>query len=197
VERETTKFDDWPLELGPHFTRNEARNVRAFIRSYCRCFSFSLQDLEGYKGKPIHIQLEDDHPIFRRPYRLSVSERIGVQARCRVLLAAKLIEFSNGEYACATVMPSKKDIFGNWTEKQMCGDYHPVNRKTKSDRYPMPISEELFNAIGFFRVFSTLDLRYGYQQLPLLAGDRVKTAFWELIMMGKINCTIGSFFHLA
>ena len=106
MEKETTEFDDWPLELGPHLTGAEARKVRAFIRSYRRCFAFSLQDLEGYKGKPIHIQLEDDHPIFRRPYRLSVSERIGVQARCQELLAAGLIELSNGEYACATVMPS-------------------------------------------------------------------------------------------
>jgi len=160
------------LELGPHLTGVEARKVRAFIRLYRRCFAFSLQDLEGYKRKPSHIQLEDDHPISRRPYRLSVSEWFGVQAGCRELLAAKLIELSNGEYACATVMPSKKDIFGNWTEKQMCGDYHPVNQKTKSDQYPMPILEELFDAIRFSRVFSTLDLRSGYHQLPLLAGDQ-------------------------
>ena len=97
VERETTKFDDWPLELGPHVIGIEAWKVRAFIRSYRRCFAFSLQDLKGYKNKPIHIQLEDDHPIFRRPYRLNVSERIGVQARCQELLAARLIELSNGE----------------------------------------------------------------------------------------------------
>ena len=41
----------------------------------------------------------------------------------------------------------------------------------------MPIPEELFDAIGFSQVFSTLDFRFGYHQLPLLAGDRVKTAF--------------------
>ena len=148
VEKETTEFDDWPLELGPHLTGAEARRVRAFIRSYRGCFAFSLQDLEGYRGKPIHIQLEDDHPIFRRPYKLSFSEKVGVQTRCQELLAASLIELSNGEYACATVMPSKKDIFGNWTEKRMCGDYRPVNRKTKSDRYPMPTPEELIDAVG-------------------------------------------------
>ena len=60
----------------------------------------------------------------------------------------------------------------------MYGDYHPVIWKTKSDRYPMPILEELFDAIGFSRVFSTLNLRSGYHQLPLLAEDRVKTAIW-------------------
>ena len=78
MEREATEFNNWPLELGPHLTGAEAQKVRVFIRSYCRCFAFSLHDLKGYKGKPIHIQLEDDHPIFHRFYRLSVSERIGV-----------------------------------------------------------------------------------------------------------------------
>ena len=60
----------------------------------------------------------------------------------------------------------------------MCRDYRPVNRKIKLDRYPMPIPKELFNAIGFSRVFSTLDLRSGYHQLSLLAEDHVKTTFW-------------------
>ena len=59
----------------------------------------------------------------------------------------------------------------------MCGEYRPVNRNIKSDRYPMPILEELFDAIGFSWVFSVLDLRSGYHQLPLFAGDRMKTAF--------------------
>ena len=197
MEKETTEFDGWPLEMEPHLTGAEARKVRAFIRSYRTCFAFSLHDLEGYKGKPIHIQLEDDHPIFRRPYKLSLSEKLGVQTRCEELLGASLIELSNGEYACATVMPSKKDIFGNWTEKRMCGNYRPVNRKTKSNRYPMPMPEELFDVVGHARVFSTLDLRFGYHQLPLMADDRVKTAFWELIVMGEINFTTGSFSHLA
>jgi hypothetical protein len=40
----------------------------------------------------------------------------------------------------------------------------------------MPMPEELFDALGFARIFSTLDLRFGYHQLPLLFGDRVKTA---------------------
>ena len=82
-------------------------------------------------------------------------------------------------------MPSKNDIFGNWIKKRMCRDYHPLNQNTKSDRYPMPISEELFDAIGFSRVFNTLNLRTGYHQLPLLADDRVKTTFREVNRDGE------------
>ena len=42
----------------------------------------------------------------------------------------------------------------------------------------MPTPEELFDAIGKARVFSMLDLRSGYHQLPLRVEDRVKTTFW-------------------
>jgi hypothetical protein len=70
-------------------------------------------------------------------------------------------------------------------EKRMCGEYSPINRKTKSDRYPMPMPEELFDALGFARIFSIIDLRSGYHQLPFLLGNRVKTAFWEIDKDGK------------
>ena len=59
----------------------------------------------------------------------------------------------------------------------MCGDYRPVNKKTKLNRYPMPTPEELFDAVGKARVFSTLDLRSSYHQLPLRIEDRVKFSF--------------------
>ena len=90
---------------------------------------------------------------------------------------ATLVELSDREYACAIVMPTQKDILGNWIEKRMCGYYCPVNKKTKPDRYPMPTPEELFDAVRKARVFSILDSRFGYHQLPLRIEDRVKIAF--------------------
>ena len=104
---------DWKMDIGMGLTSAEARKVRAFIHSYKACFAFQLTDLEGYKGKPVRIQLEDDHPIFRRPYKLSLLERDGVKLRCKELLEAGLVELSDGEYACATVMPAKKDVLRN------------------------------------------------------------------------------------
>jgi hypothetical protein len=89
------------------------------------------------------------------------------------------------EYASATVMPSKKDIYGNWTEKRMCGDYRRINKFTKSDRYAMPTPEENFEAIGHAKVFSTLDLRSGYHQIGLREEDKEKMAFWGIDKDGK------------
>ena len=59
----------------------------------------------------------------------------------------------------------------------MCGDYQPVNCKTKLDRYLISMSEKLFDALKHSRVFGTLDLRFDYHQLPLVEDDRTKTAF--------------------
>lgn len=77
----------------------------------------------------IHIELEDEYPIFKRPHQLSASERVGIQTCCQELLAASLIELSNGEYACVMFMSSKNDVFGNSTKKWMCGDYYQWTQK--------------------------------------------------------------------
>jgi len=144
-----------------------------------------MVDLGRLKGPGIRIDLAIDAPIFRRPYRYSDMERALIQSRCQDILGAGLVEKSYGEYASAIVMPAKKDMHGNWTDRRMCGDYRPINRQTKSDRYAMPIPEEIFDAIGHAKVFSSLDLRAGYHQLPVRLEDRQKTAFWGIDSFGK------------
>jgi hypothetical protein len=60
--------------------------------------------------------LEDDNLISKRPYRLSEIEGALVQVWTTKLLDANLVELSKGDYALTTMMPAKKDIFGNWTK---------------------------------------------------------------------------------
>jgi hypothetical protein len=42
-----------------------------------------------------------------------------------------------------------------------------------------PILKEIFDTFGF-RIFSTLDLCFGYHQLLLMKGDKVNTTFWGI-----------------
>lgn len=128
-KRDTIKFDDWPLKSEPYLTGAKAWRVQTFIHLYWSCCAFNFHDLEGYRGKLIQIQLEDNHPIFRRPYKLSLSEIIGVQARCHELLDVGSVELSNGKCVCTTVMSSKNDIFGNWRGKKWMGIIVELARK--------------------------------------------------------------------
>ncbi len=44
----------------------------------------------------------------------------------------------------------------------------------------MPLLEEIFDALSQAKVFSTLDLKAGYHQLPLKEGVKVKMTFWGI-----------------
>jgi hypothetical protein len=64
------------------------------------------------------------------------------------------VELFRGEYVSTTMMPAK-DIFGNWTKHHMCGDYYPMNKRIYSNKYAMPLSKEIFDALAHAKVFST------------------------------------------
>ena len=77
VASETSKSDNWSLEKNPNNIEHEARKVRASIRSYRRCFHFSLRIFNAMKETHSHLA-NDDHPNFWRSYRSSVFDRIGI-----------------------------------------------------------------------------------------------------------------------
>jgi hypothetical protein len=121
-----------------------------------------MKELGALIGLGIRIELASDRPIFRRPYRYNNIERDLIQSRTLDLLEVGLVELSHGEYASTTVMPAKKDVHGNYTDRRMCGDYRPINQQTKSDKYAMPTTKEIFDVVGHAKVFSTLDLQARY-----------------------------------
>jgi hypothetical protein len=57
--------------------------------------------------------------------------------------------------------------------------------KVAKSTYTMPAPKENFEAIGYAKVFSTLDLRSGYHQIGLREKDKEKTAFWGIDKDGK------------
>jgi hypothetical protein len=86
-------------------------------------------------------------------------ERDLIRSRTLDLLEAGLMELSHGEYASAIIMLAKKDVHGHYTDRRMCGDYRPINWKTKSDKYAMPTPKEIFDVVGHVRVLNTFDLQ--------------------------------------
>ncbi len=171
--------------MEPKLTGGENRQLTQFLRAYKSCFTFSMKELGALIGPSIHIELASDMPIFRRPYRYSDMEKDLIQSQTLDPLEVGLMKLLHGEYALTTIMPAKKDVHGDYTNKQMCGDYCLINRQTKSDKYAMPTPEEIFDVVGHVKVFNTLDLRTRYHQLQIQEEDKAKTAFWGVNSHGK------------
>ena len=82
------------------------------------------------------------------------------------------IQPSNSPYGAPVLFAPKKD-----GGLRFCIDYRWLNKKTIRNQYPLPLPEELFDRLGGSKVFSKIDLRSGYWQVPLRQEDRKKTAF--------------------
>jgi hypothetical protein len=147
--------ETWEPLIGPKLTGGKRQQLMQFLRAYRSCFAFSMKELGALIGPGIRIELASDTLIFRRLYRYSDMERDLIRSWTLDLLEARLVELSYGEYASTTIMPAKKDVHGNYTDRRMCGNYCPINWQTKSDKYAMPTPKEIFDVVGHAKVFST------------------------------------------
>jgi len=67
---------------------------------------------------------------------------------------------------------SKKD-----RKKRMVQDYHYLNKGTIKNNYPLPLILELIDRIGNAKVFTKLDLWWGYNNVHIKEGDEWKAVF--------------------
>ena len=60
---------------------------------------------------------------------------------------------------------------------RFCIDYRWLNKKTIRNLYPSPLPKEMMDRLGGARVFSKINLKSGYWQVPIHEEDIPKTAF--------------------
>lgn len=89
------------------------------------------------------------------------------------LLQNERIEPSNNRYSSPLVVVKKKEPNKWW----LCVDFRQINKHSIKDTYPLPHIEATLNKLRGTRFISTLDLKQGYWQIPLVKQNRQYTAF--------------------
>ena len=96
-------------------------------------------------------------PPIRAPYHLGLAEQDELATQICNLVTQGFIRPSTSPYSAPVLFVPKKDE--QWW---MCIDYRAFNKQTVKDRFLLPRRDSLMEQFGQARVFSKLDLTFGY-----------------------------------
>ncbi|CAF2961342.1 unnamed protein product [Rotaria sp. Silwood2] len=111
-------------------------------------------------------------PLATHPRRISPTNRQIINDEVKKMLDNGIISPSNSPWASPVVIVKKRD-----GSPRFCIDYRNLNSITKKDVYPLPRIDDVIERLNGSEIFSKLDLRSGYFQVPLAIEERNKTAF--------------------
>uniref|UniRef100_UPI00358E1065 uncharacterized protein n=1 Tax=Myxine glutinosa TaxID=7769 RepID=UPI00358E1065 len=115
----------------------------------------------------------DCTPVAVKSWRYSRADAQFIAEETAQLLKDGIIEPSRSPWR-AQVLVVRSEAH----RRRMVIDYsQTINRFTQLDAYPLPGMDALVRQVALYSVFSTLDLRSAYHQVPISRADRVFTAF--------------------
>ena len=124
-------------------------------------------------AEPFANLTQNCHPIVSKSRRYSRDDLKFIDGEVERLLKEGIIEPSNSLWRTQVVVTKDESH-----KKSLAIDYsQTINRFTLLDAFPLPRINDLVNDIAQYRVFSTIDLRSAYHQVPLKEEDKQYSAF--------------------
>ena len=116
------------------------------------------------------IELKDLQPFREAARRYSDEKRRYIETQVREMLS--IIEPSTFPYSSQVVIAARKN-----GEYRFCVDYRRLNNLTVDIPQCLPRIHEIIKDLGCAKVFSLLDLRNTYWQIPLSHQSKKISAF--------------------
>lgn len=117
------------------------------------------------------IELSDSSPVVRKQCRLSEEQIEAVREWTKEMLAVGIIRPSKSPFSSPTFCV-KKPV--GW---RIVHDFRAINARVQVSATPIPRKEDIYDAMSKGRLFSALDLLWGFFQVHLREQDIPYTAF--------------------
>ena len=164
------------------------------INAYPRLFSGVANKNPPDRGRfgTAKIKLKPNPKIYRhREYQLQGDRAEAMKKLLAEFIERGWIEHSDSEWASPAFTVPKKEK-GEW---RLVVDYRGLNEQTEHDSYSLPPIDSILQKQQKKRIFTALDLRHGYHQMPLHRDSRPCTAMstplgpmqWKVVPIGAKN----------
>lgn len=130
--------------------------------------------LPPHRQYDLGIDLEPgaELPKVGKLYQMSSEELRALKEFIDENLAKGYIRQSKAPCGAPVFFVKKKD-----GTLRLVVDYRALNRVTRKDAYPIPLTAELLDRLKAAKRFTTLDMRWGYYNVRIRDGDEWKTSF--------------------
>lgn len=168
-----TSTPNWNAMVSADLRGEERGKILDLLKKYKDIFAFDSAEVTGAKVPPVQIRLRSGEPVATRMRRYSAKERAQLTSEVNKMLKEGIIRPSISPFQANCLLVPKK----NTAEPRFCVDYRPLNANTLSELYPLPRIDDILDSLSGSRVFSKMDLKSGYWQLPLHKEAMAITAF--------------------
>ena len=155
--------------IDPSLSPVEKDTLRKVLLEFSDVFSESLGVTNIVNHK---IDTGDSPPIKQRARRLPFIHREEADRQIKNMITQGVIEPSTSPWSSPIVLVRTKD-----GQLHFCIDYRKLNLVTQCEAHPIPRTDDILDSLSGAKLFTTLDLRSGYWQVPMDPKDTPKTAF--------------------
>lgn len=158
-----------PVDHG--FVGSDAAAFAQLLRTFAAVFG-EVRPMTTAPATTHRIELTAKTPIALPPHRHSPETKRAILRQVDEMLRNGIIEPTTSPYSSPVVMVKKKD-----GTQRFCVDFRRVNAVTITMPTVLPTISETLRDLGTAKVFSTIDLKSGYWQVPVDPTSRPITAF--------------------
>ena len=116
---------------------------------------------------------KNEPPICTPQYRVPYGARQIIDDHVQKLLRQGVVEHSHSPWSSPVILVRKSSS----NEFRFCVDFRKINTIIKKDLYPIPRIDDTLENLQGASIFTTLDMKNSFHQIPLAENSREYTAF--------------------
>ena len=153
-------------------TINIQNELNTLLKEYESQFAKDEMSIRTTPITSMMIDTGNSNPVSQKPYPITMKHYQWIKDKIEKLLTAKVIHSSRTSWSAPSIIMPKGD-----GGKCLVIDYRALNQVTRKFTWPIPKVGDIFSKLNVTIYFTTLDLRAGYQHIPLDKPSIPKTSF--------------------